>query len=459
MNPRLLDPRHASDDADLFARRLALGLAELDGTEAPPDVATAVAQRLAAGRVRPAPAFRWFAAAAALLAIGVTLAVYAMNAGSQPDVEPVAAVAPQDVAAFLVRSKADVAELPKGTTRVRGEQLDHEAIVALARSPKLAELELVSCAEVDAKVLQALAKLERLTLLRLEGVFTAPPPAYAVFGGMAKLADLALVDSARQPGLNDACLAAIPTFGMAKLTVRSAGITGAFFPALKRGRVRDLSLAGCTALASERLSDLPARLATLDLTGTGVRDAATRCRHLLDCTVTCSNGLRLQMARDPSQQPERLPWTVTLRPRTGSEYLDAGYSFRRRSARVEEHDNYVDLVWDRCGQVHFHCWGGQENRIRDLGEEPLSEVRAVPAGEWSPLRSSFQPRVGHTYLFEVREADVAETMIVVFHVAAFDEKALAIRWHHLDEQQDPGVWKERGAAGCMGQCGGPHDSR
>lgn len=80
--------------AELFTRRLSVGLQELDGTERAPDVSERVARELAAGGSSFAPPGRQaWPRVAALLAIAVTAALWLQTLTSVPS-DPAVAVAP-----------------------------------------------------------------------------------------------------------------------------------------------------------------------------------------------------------------------------------------------------------------------------------------------------------------------------------------------------------------------------
>ena len=135
-------------------------------------------------------------------------------------------------------------------------------------------------------------------------------------------------------------------------------------------------------------------------------------------------------------------------------YGTSAFSFLKNTNDVAEHGNYVDLVFNGCGQLHFNPVGGMESRVADLGENKLDV--AVDMDEerfWAD--DSFPPQKDHVYLHDVKSN--GQTMTVKFRVDEITNDELKISWEVVKEAttgHEPSA-----LAGTMGQCGGHHQAR
>ena len=153
---------------------------------------------------------------------------------------------------------------------------------------------------------------------------------------------------------------------------------------------------------------------------------------------------------------ESTPTEVTLTKRTDNgAYGTSAYSFRLASQSYAVHHNYVDLVFNACGQLHINPVNGMSSRIVDLGAIPFGpSVVAPPAGAaWH--RESITPQAGHVYLQEIK--DERQSFAVEFLVTDATADTVKLRWEPTDPAHHvlplpPG----KGAGGSMGQCGGSH---
>jgi hypothetical protein len=148
--------------------------------------------------------------------------------------------------------------------------------------------------------------------------------------------------------------------------------------------------------------------------------------------------------------------TVTLTTRADNgPYGQAAYSFRRATHDVAVHNNYVDVLLNRCGQLHVSPTAGYASRICDLGKSELAGAPDAPpegaAAAWKT--ESIRPVAGHVYLLEIDES--GQTMTVRFAVDEVTPKGVKLAW--LTVKAVAGPAPNRGRAGTMGQCGGDHD--
>ncbi|MBX3462712.1 MAG: hypothetical protein KF830_06050 [Planctomycetes bacterium] len=133
-----------TDRQTMQDRRIEAGLAELFGSERPPDVSERVmaamerdprpAPDTAGSRSRP-----WLAAALVLLGLGVVFAVTRLR---REDAAQRVLQEPREPAFVVVEDLADVQALPVDTIAVDAHDLDHEAVAALTRLQALRHLRL-----------------------------------------------------------------------------------------------------------------------------------------------------------------------------------------------------------------------------------------------------------------------------------------------------------------------------
>lgn len=144
---------------------------------------------------------------------------------------------------------------------------------------------------------------------------------------------------------------------------------------------------------------------------------------------------------------------VLTRRANNNAYGTSAYSFRTASQDVTEHRNYVDLVYNGCGSLHFNPVGGMRSEVADLGELALDDEIDLE-GDHTWADQSLLPQAGHLYLHKVRTG--TQTMTVKFRVDEVQPDKVSISWAAI--KQVSGA-PPAAMAGTMGQCGGPHHAR
>ena len=169
---------------------------------------------------------------------------------------------------------------------------------------------------------------------------------------------------------------------------------------------------------------------------------------LLFCAISLFVGI--VRAADPAPSTEV---TLTKRGNNGP-YGTSAYSFRLASQDQVVHRNYVDLVFNGCGQLHINPVNGMQSRITDLGTASLdSGAVPLPTAAWRSR--SILPQAGHVYFQEIK--DERQSFAVRFLVTEMDGDTLKLRWQPVDPTHRVlPLAAGKGAAGTMGQCGGPH---
>ena len=152
--------------------------------------------------------------------------------------------------------------------------------------------------------------------------------------------------------------------------------------------------------------------------------------------------------------PTSIEVSLTRRVNNGA-YSTSAYSFRLVSQDYTVHRNYVDLVFNGCGQFHINPVNGMSSRIVDLGAVPFGPSVAAPPADAAWHHRSITPQAGHVYYQEIK--DERQSFAVEFLVTEVAADTVKLRWELVDPAHQvlplpPGL----GAAGTMGQCGGPH---
>ena len=168
--------------------------------------------------------------------------------------------------------------------------------------------------------------------------------------------------------------------------------------------------------------------------------------------LLCAISLFVGTVRAAEPAP---PTEVTLTKRSSNgPYGTSAYSFRLASQDQTVHHNYVDLVFNGCGQLHINPVGGMKSRITDLGTGSL-EAGGEPSATAKWYNRSIVPQAGHVYHQEIK--DERQSFAVRFVVTEADADKLKLRWQPVDAaHQVLPLAAGKGAAGTMGQCGGPH---
>ena len=156
---------------------------------------------------------------------------------------------------------------------------------------------------------------------------------------------------------------------------------------------------------------------------------------------------------------EPAPTDVTLTKRTDNgAYGTSAYSFRLASQDYAVHRNYVDLVFNGCGQLHVNPVNGMSSRIVDLGAIPLDPPAATPPTDAAWHQRSITPQAGHVYYQEIK--DERQSFAVEFLVTAASADTVKLRWESVDPSHKVlPLPSGKGAAGTMGQCGGMHSEK
>ena len=146
--------------------------------------------------------------------------------------------------------------------------------------------------------------------------------------------------------------------------------------------------------------------------------------------------------------------TLTKRVDNGT-YGSSAYSFRLDSQNYAVHRNYVDLVFNGCGQLHINPVDGMASRVVDLGVVPFTPAAATPPPSAAWHHESITPQVNHVYFQDIK--DERQHFAVEYVVTEVTPNTVKLRWLPLDSTHKvlplaPG----KGAAGTMGQCGGSH---
>lgn len=155
-----------------------------------------------------------------------------------------------------------------------------------------------------------------------------------------------------------------------------------------------------------------------------------------------------------SAEPTPTGVTLTRRADNGA-YGTSAYSFRLASQDEAVHHNYVDLVFNGCGQLHVNPVTGMSSRIVDLGAVSFDSPVATPGADAAWHQRSITPQAGHVYYQEIK--DERQSFAVEFLVTNATADTVKLRWEPVDPAHQvlplpPG----QGAAGTMGQCGGAH---
>ena len=159
--------------------------------------------------------------------------------------------------------------------------------------------------------------------------------------------------------------------------------------------------------------------------------------------------------KNPREQEKKsTDFELTIREGNGA-YGTAAYSFRFSAQSLRVHRNLVDLVYNRCGNLHVNAHGGMKSRIADLGVVSFDEVDTAPKKGWKV--DCVRPQKGHVFVQEIN--DRQQKAYVKFTVTAVERNGtLKVKWSPLKSNED---WPHfrRGGAGTMGQCGGFHRER
>ncbi|HKB15108.1 MAG TPA: hypothetical protein VKF62_03535 [Planctomycetota bacterium] len=150
---------------------------------------------------------------------------------------------------------------------------------------------------------------------------------------------------------------------------------------------------------------------------------------------------------------------VVLQKRTGDDYGNAGYSFLFSSRDPAVHRNYVDLLLNSCGLLHFNPYTSCRNRVASLGKVEFAGVKKLPTEGW--LKTSVRPVEGSVYVFEggISIPEITAKYAVKFVVTEVKVDSVTIEWAPLgDMPKAPGEKSRTAPVTAMGRCGTPpHD--
>lgn len=480
---------------DLLDRHISHGLRELDGRDTPPDVTDRVlnggSSRLNQGNPSRNLAAILVVGLGLATAIGVWITKDDGDPGPAPAVEQDAR--PKLPPPVSVRSSEDIAKLPRSTQHVHAIDLAPKDIQALQRISKLRGLtirghlnsehlaalprldkleQIVFEYELDKKHRQGLTnltKLPRLTSIAL-AMSSVDDGILQTLSGVKKLRSLALqgelICTPKGMAKFAKALPRLRAFGI--VTLRD--IAGVVPPPLTPKGVWSELPASLTelqlnyqAIVSKTLERLP-RLKKLDLFATqGPGKDLLKIAHLWrGATIVTPTGHHLAVDRRGKVHSKVRSVVLTQRKDNGA-YGAAAYSFRHGSSQVLNHNNYVDLLLNGCGNFHINTHGDSANRVLDLGVVKKTPAAAdLPQEGW--LKDSFRPTPNHRYVIEVgrtgREANAGK-LLVAMHITKIEGNQISIDWSLLEPEQ---AWAMAapgpvGRAGTMGQCGGAHRAR
>lgn len=147
--------------------------------------------------------------------------------------------------------------------------------------------------------------------------------------------------------------------------------------------------------------------------------------------------------------------TLEMRKDNGP-YKKAAYSFRVASQDPAVHKNYIDLLLNKCGQLHVSTVTGVETRVCDLGAGKLADAPKDAPADAKWFSESIKPEADHLYREEIKGQ--GQTMTAIFHVDAVTPDTVSLTWKTVVPMAGPALAPNRGAAGTQGQCGGEHTS-
>jgi len=155
--------------------------------------------------------------------------------------------------------------------------------------------------------------------------------------------------------------------------------------------------------------------------------------------------------------PKATEVTLTKRANNNA-YGTSAYSFRFASQDFASHQNFVDLVFNLCGQLHINPHGGMNSRITDLGVVDFAPVAATPSAGATWFKDSIIPQAGHVYYQEIKYEN--QNFAVEFIVTSVTAKTVKLRWEPVDPAHKfLQIKSGEGPAGTIGQCGGEHDQK
>ncbi|MBT4865013.1 MAG: hypothetical protein HON53_07850 [Planctomycetaceae bacterium] len=159
-------------------------------------------------------------------------------------------------------------------------------------------------------------------------------------------------------------------------------------------------------------------------------------------------------ARTRKQEKKSNEFELTIRKDNGA-YETAAFSFRFASQSLRVHRNLVDLVYNRCGNLHVNAHGGMKSRIADLGVVNFDKVDTAPKKGWRI--DCARPHEGHVFVQEIN--DGRQKAYIKFVVTTVQRNGtLKVKWSPLKGNERRPEFR-RGSAGTMGQCGGLHRER
>ena len=176
--------------------------------------------------------------------------------------------------------------------------------------------------------------------------------------------------------------------------------------------------------------------------------------HTLICISIAFCALVLSVCPARAADPAPTDVILTRRANNGA-YGTAAYSFRLASQDYAVHRNYVDLVFNICGQMHINPVNGMSSRIVDLGAVPFDPAAATPPADAAWHHEFITPQAGHVYFQDIK--DERQNFAVEFIVTEVTPDTIKLRWRPVDPaHQVLPLVSRKGAAGTMGQCGGSH---
>lgn len=171
-------------------------------------------------------------------------------------------------------------------------------------------------------------------------------------------------------------------------------------------------------------------------------------------TLSCLNADDEQSSGKTDQEKSTSDFKLKMRSNNGA-YETSAFSFRSATQEINKHQNYVDLVYNGCGSLHFNPVGRMTNRVADLGEMKLDEAAEKISGEEDWHEHAIAPKKGHVYIQKIDAQ--GQKMLVQFRIDDIEQDTLSVSWRTLEKLK--GDIGQRGRAGTMGQCGGKHQTK
>lgn len=141
--------------------------------------------------------------------------------------------------------------------------------------------------------------------------------------------------------------------------------------------------------------------------------------------------------------------TVELGVRKNVRYGNSDYSFKSGGKTIEEHRNYIDLVYEQ-GYFRINNVGNQQNTAAYMGQMTLDAAREKGHADLTWTKDVFKPVKGHCYAIKVTEDE--HEMVVYLVIDEINSRGVKFRWVADSRSGWPGPLQEglAGESGLMG---------